>query len=172
MKATLRARASDVRCAVCHDRLEGARRLCAGCGTVAHDSCLAELARCPTLGCPGSHRRVVVVEVPPSSRPWVLRALVTASLTFAGVALAAHHGDGLLCLLLLVAHVFVGAPIAARLREEDVVRFAGAQVALVPLAALLALMLWLVSPTTGFIAALVVTLAVEPVVVVWAARSD
>jgi hypothetical protein len=41
---------SPLRCAGCHDLLADPVA-CPGCGAVLHPDCLADLARCPTLGC-------------------------------------------------------------------------------------------------------------------------
>jgi hypothetical protein len=58
-----------VRCAFCHDALEGGDAesvTCPGCRTVLHWDCRALLARCPTLGCAdastfvGADRQAVV----------------------------------------------------------------------------------------------------------------
>lgn len=48
MRVRVRAQAS--RCAVCHDAASSLVR-CRLCGTATHAECLAELARCPSLGC-------------------------------------------------------------------------------------------------------------------------
>jgi general secretion pathway protein G len=51
------------RCAVCHDDLDLLAVACAGCASVGHVGCWAELGRCSTLGCArsGQARRPVAV---------------------------------------------------------------------------------------------------------------
>ncbi len=52
------------RCAVCHDDLDLLAVACAGCASVGHVECWADLGRCSTLGCARSgpaRRRVAVV---------------------------------------------------------------------------------------------------------------
>lgn len=44
--------AKPLRCSFCHSDLGGDVAICPGCGSQAHDDCRAELAECPTLGCP------------------------------------------------------------------------------------------------------------------------
>lgn len=44
------------RCAVCHDDLDLLAVACAGCASVGHVECWAELGRCSTLGCARSGR--------------------------------------------------------------------------------------------------------------------
>lgn len=47
------ARTSAANCPYCRDALaEDEARTCSGCGTGLHEDCLAELTRCPSLGCP------------------------------------------------------------------------------------------------------------------------
>ena len=62
------------RCAVCHDDLDLLAVACAGCASVGHVECWAELGRCSTLGCarggPGPRRRAIVVPPPPKAVPW------------------------------------------------------------------------------------------------------
>lgn len=63
------------RCAVCHDDLDLLAVACAGCASVGHVECWAELGRCSTLGCarggPGPRRRAIVVPSPPTEAvPW------------------------------------------------------------------------------------------------------
>ncbi|MGE0707609.1 MAG: hypothetical protein AB7N76_08075 [Planctomycetota bacterium] len=48
LRSTTRAR----RCSYCHDGAPARfSPRCRRCGTVVHESCAAELERCPTLGC-------------------------------------------------------------------------------------------------------------------------
>ncbi|MCO5170037.1 MAG: PHD finger domain-containing protein [Planctomycetes bacterium] len=75
-----------LRCAVCHDDLEGGEvRRCAGCRTALHAECARTLRRCPTRGCSG--RRPPTRTTPaPAQRgggllalaPWRLPLLVGA----------------------------------------------------------------------------------------------
>ena len=60
-RAVVRDRTGSMRCALCHDALGPSTCACPSCGSVVHLDCRAELARCPTLACPGVRRRVVHV---------------------------------------------------------------------------------------------------------------
>src|SRR2546423_7121107 len=52
MKVRLTSRRSaDMRCAYCHDSLDGVLSSCPRCLTAFHRDCRAHLAQCPTLGC-------------------------------------------------------------------------------------------------------------------------
>lgn len=46
------------RCPYCREALDAWREVCRVCGTPHHPDCLAELARCTVLGCPGPRARV------------------------------------------------------------------------------------------------------------------
>jgi hypothetical protein len=50
MPAAVRPTAA-LRCAACHDGLGPRRLRCRACGTLLHEACLADLGRCPTIGC-------------------------------------------------------------------------------------------------------------------------
>lgn len=41
----------NLRCAYCHDGIEGLTHTCSECATVVHAACQGELGGCPTLGC-------------------------------------------------------------------------------------------------------------------------
>src|ERR1041384_7762206 len=43
---------APLRCALCHDALDGAIGTCPSCDTSLHEDCWTGRDRCPTLGCP------------------------------------------------------------------------------------------------------------------------
>ena len=90
MEVAVRVRASELRCAVCHDRLAGETVPCSGCGAVAHTEC--RTPGCSTLGC--RERRKVQVRPRRAGGRWLtaLLAITTLALVTArGLDGRAHH---------------------------------------------------------------------------------
>jgi hypothetical protein len=77
VKVTAAERSRDeLRCPYCLDRLEVSHALaCDRCGTRVHRACFADAEACPTLGCEGT-RRLVVVSPDRSRRGQLLATLL------------------------------------------------------------------------------------------------
>jgi hypothetical protein len=70
MLLVVRPLTGTLRCAACHDELDGARFACPGCRVVLHRDCRAGLKRCPTYGCSVAPRgpTATSVETPQQQR--------------------------------------------------------------------------------------------------------
>lgn len=107
-----RAPLQDLRCALCHDRLEAAlAQACGACGTLLHRDCAGEVEGCLTLGCEGVQQTFAEF-MQARDGPWVRWGMLCGAILGSIIGLAfPWHGIGAEVSVLwqLIATVLRGA---------------------------------------------------------------